>query len=123
VFREDGNGEWQQVGGFTDAPNAFAAHPAPAGNGRFTIPKSWATARTLSWYSNGVVAIDLSDPTQPARVGQFVPDTSNRHANSFEVGPAEVWGVAVDPTGVVNASHMRTGLWILSPIGPASPAR
>src|SRR6266511_3938385 len=65
---------------------------------------------------------DVSDPTQPERVGQFVPDTSRRHANSLGVGPAEVWGVAIDPeTGIVYASDMRTGLWIVKPTGPAAP--
>ena len=74
-----------------------------------------------SWYSNGIVAIDLSDPTQPQQVGQFVPDTSKRHANSLGTGPAEVWGVAIDPeTGIVYASDMRTGLWIVQPTGAAA---
>jgi hypothetical protein len=83
-----------------------------------------ATDRAYSsWYSNGIVAIDVSDPTQPQRVGQFVPDTSRRHANSLGVGPAEVWGVAIDPeTRIVYASDMRTGLWIVQPTGPAAPS-
>jgi hypothetical protein len=56
-------------------------------------------------------------------VGQFVPDTSKRHANSLGTGPAEVWGVAIDPeTGTVYASDMRTGLWIVQPTGPATPS-
>ena len=64
-----------------------------------------------SWSSNGIVAIDDSDPTQPERVGQFVPDTSRRHANSLGVGSAEVSGVAIDPeTGIVYASDMRRPL-------------
>ena len=76
-----------------------------------------------AWYSNGIVALDLSDPTSPVMVGQFVPKTSNRHANSLGVGPAEVWGVAIDPeTGVVYASDMRTGLWIIQPVGDAEPS-
>ena len=124
VFREDGNSEWHQVGSFTDAPNAFGVHPAPAGKWSVHNTEVRGNRAYSSWYGNGVVAIDLSDPTQPARVGQFVPDTSNRHANSLGVGPAEVWGIAVDAeTGVVYASDMRTGLWIVKPIGRALPTR
>ena len=27
-----------------------------------------------AWYSNGIVAVAVSNPTAPTRVGQFVPD-------------------------------------------------
>jgi len=121
VFQENGSSEWQQVGRFTNAANAFGVHP--------TLPGSWSVHNTevlgnraySAWYSNGIVALDLSNPTAPTRVGQFVPDTSKRHANSLGVGPAEVWGVAIDPeTGIVYASDMRTGLWIVEPTGLAA---
>jgi len=121
VFRETAGSEWQQVGRFTDAPHAFGEHPTPTG--------SWSVHNTevrnnraySAWYSNGIVAIDISNPTNPRRVGQFVPNTSNRHANALGVGPAEMWGVAIDPaTGIVYASDMRTGLWIVQPTGPAA---
>jgi hypothetical protein len=68
------------------------------------------------------VALDLTDPTDPQLVGQFVPPTSARFGGSLGTGPAEVWGVAIDPeTGIVYASDMRTGLWIVEPTGPAAP--
>jgi len=93
------------------------------GVGRSITPRCSATAPTPRGYSNGIVAIEVSDPTQPQRVGQFVPDTSRRHANSLGVGPAEMWGLAIDPeTGIVYASDMRTGLWIIQPTGPAAPS-
>jgi hypothetical protein len=96
-----------------------------------TPPGSWSVHNTevlgdraySAWYSNGIVALDLSNPTSPEMVGQFVPNTSNRHANSLGVGPAEVWGVTIDPeTGIVYASDMRTGLWIIQPVGDAAPS-
>jgi len=122
VFREDASGEWQQVGRFTDAPNAFGAHPTPPGSWSVHNTEVLGNRAYSAWYSNGIVAIDLTNPTAPQRVGQFVPDTSRRHANSLGTGPAEVWGVAVDPaTGIVYASDMRTGLWIVRPTGPAAP--
>jgi hypothetical protein len=42
---------------------------------------------------------------------------------SLGTGPAEVWGVAIDPdTGIVYASDMRTGLWVIRPVGDAAPS-
>jgi hypothetical protein len=123
VFREDASSEWQQVGRFTDVPHAFGEHPTPLGSWSVHNTEVLGNRAYSSWYSNGIVAIDLSDPTRPVRVGQFVPKTSKRHANSLGVGPAEVWGVAIDPaTGIVYASDMRTGLWIVEPTGPAAPS-
>jgi hypothetical protein len=120
VFREDASGEWHQVGSFTDAPNAVGAYPSPPGQWSVHNTEALGSRAYSSWYSNGIVAIDLSTPTKPVRVGQFVPDTSARHANALGVGPAEVWGVAIDPeTGIIYASDMRTGLWIVRPTGPA----
>ncbi len=119
VYRETGATEWTQVGEFQ----------GPA-TGPDTPPGSWSIHNTetlgdrayVSWYSAGIVALDLGDPTSPSMVGQFVPDTSKRHANSLGVGPAEVWGVAIDQdTGIVYASDMRSGLWIVRPTGDAAP--
>lgn len=121
IFRETGSSEWQQVGQFTNAANAFGVHPTPPGSWSVHNTEVLGNRAYSAWYSNGIVALDLSNPTAPTRVGQFVPDTSKRHANSLGVGPAEVWGVAIDPeTGIVYASDMRTGLWIVEPTGSAA---
>ena len=119
VYAETGGSEWPQVGAFM----------GPA-IGPDTPPGSWSIHNTevlgdraySSWYSAGIVALDVSNPANPTQVGQFVPNTSRRHANSLGTGPAEVWGVAIDPaTGIVYASDMRTGLWIVQPTGAAAP--
>ena len=121
VFREDATNEWQQVGSFTGAPHAFGEFPTPPGSWSIHNTETLRQRAYSAWYSNGIVALDLTNPTSPAMVGQFVPDTSNRNANSLGTGPAEVWGVAIDPaTGIVYASDMRTGLWIVRPTGPAA---
>lgn len=121
VFQENGTSEWQQVGAFTNAPNAYGVHPTPPGSWSIHNTEVLGNRAYSAWYSNGIVAIDVSNPTAPTRVGQFVPDTSKRNANSLGTGPAEVWGVAIDPaTGIVYASDMRTGLWIVKPTGSAA---
>jgi hypothetical protein len=121
VFQETAGSEWTQVGRFTDAPHAFGEHPTPVGSWSVHNTEVRGNRGYSSWYSNGIVAFDLSDPTNPTKVGQFVPKTSARHANSLGVGPAEVWGVAIDPaTGIIYLSDMRTGLWIVRPTGPAA---
>ena len=71
----------------------------------------------MSWYSDGVRVVDASDPTsrsrwrtscrRPAKPGQAVDADvlSNK---------TQVWGVVVDEaTGLIYASDMNTGLWIL----------
>jgi hypothetical protein len=121
---DDGDGvlEFAQVGEFSDLPNVTGeAHPPPG---------SWLIHNTevngdraySAWYSHGVVALDVGDPTSPELVGQFVPPTENRRAGGFGPGPALVWGVAIDvDTGLIYASDMRGGLWIIQPTGPAAP--
>ena len=122
VFREDASNEWQQVGAFTGAPHAFGEHPTPPGSWSIHNTEVLGNRAYSSWYSNGIVALDLSTPTTPVMRGPFVPDTSRRNANSLGPGPAQMWGVAIDPaTGIVYASEMRTGLWIVRPIGPVAP--
>jgi hypothetical protein len=117
----DGVPEYTQVGSFDDVDHTSGE--------LFTPPGSWSVHNTevngdhaySSWYSNGIVALDLTNPAAPTMVGQFVPPTNDRFAGSLGHGPAEVWGVAIDPdTGIVYASDMRTGLWIVEPTGPAA---
>ena len=119
VYAETAGDEWSQVGEFMG--------PAEEPN---TPPGSWSIHNTevlgdraySSWYSAGIVALDVTNPASPAQVGQFIPDTSKRHANSLGTGPAEVWGVVIDQaTGTIYASDMRTGLWIVQPTGDAAP--
>jgi hypothetical protein len=121
VFQETAGSEWIQVGRFIDAPHAFGEHPTPTGSWSVHNTEVRGNRGYSSWYSNGIVAFDLSNPTNPTKVGQFVPRTSKRHANALGVGPAEVWGLAIDPaTGIIYLSDMRTGLWIVQPTGPAA---
>jgi len=70
----------------------------------------------VSWYSDGVRIVDLSDPRRPRPVGHFVPPPA-RDPQRFWVAPNGnhrfplVWGVAVSG-GLVYASDVNSGLWI-----------
>ena len=117
VFQEDigrdrdGDGvvELRQVGKFDELPNVAGTIDTP--------PGVWAVHNTevrgrraySSWYSNGIVALNLDTPAHPRRVGRFAPPDPL------------VWGVAIDPeTGILYVSDMRSGLWIVRPTGKAA---
>jgi hypothetical protein len=117
----DGIQEFAQVGKFDDAPNVVDDLSPPAGTWTIHNTEVNGDRAYSSWFSNGIVALDISTPTTPSMVGQFIPPTVPRFASSQGVGPAEVWGVAIDPeTGYIYASDMRTGLWIVEPTGDAA---
>jgi hypothetical protein len=128
VFQEtgelgpDGVTEFVQVGEFSDLPHVTGELVTPPGTWSVHNTEVLGNRAYSSWYSHGVVALDLSDPTAPARVGQFVPPTGQRKSGSLGVGAPEVWGVAIDPeTGLIYASEMRSGLWIVRPTDAAAP--
>jgi hypothetical protein len=117
----DGTPEYAQVGEFADLPHVQGELFPPPGTWTVHNTETLGDRAYSSWYSHGIVALDLSNPTSPDLVGQFVPPTNDRFAVSLGHGPAEVWGVAIDPeTGIVYASDMRTGLWIVEPTGDAA---
>lgn len=119
----DGVAEFHQVGSFSDLPHVTGELATPPGSWSIHNTEVHGDRAYSSWYSNGIVALDLTDPTSPGLVGQFVPPTQSRRAGGLGTGPALVWGVAVDPaTGTVYASDMRSGLWIVQPTGPAAPS-
>jgi myo-inositol-hexaphosphate 3-phosphohydrolase len=60
----------------------------------------------------------VSDPTNPHRVAYFVPPATENPVKpsqrSVLTNTTQVWGVVVDrATGLVYASDMNSGLWIL----------
>lgn len=130
VFQEsvatdaDGDGvlEFGQVGSFSDLPNVSDQLEPPPGDWGIHNTEVLGDRGYSSWYSNGIAALDLSDPTAPSLVGQFVPRASGARSSTFgtERYPL-VWGVVVDPeTGIIYASDMRSGLWIVQPEGDAA---
>ena len=66
----------------------------------------------LSWYSDGIRAVDLSTPRRPLEIGWFVGDEPLRN---------RVWGVHVQPEkqNLILASDINFGLYLLRPVAPA----
>lgn len=68
----------------------------------------------FSWYRQGVVLADVTDPRRPRVVARFLP-TPARDSGAIlcpESSCRAVWGVAVTPRYVL-ASDMLSGLWVL----------
>ena len=112
----------QPVGAEADrlyrTPNSTDTTDVAAGD--YVIHNNFLVGTTsyTSWYSDGVRVIDLSDPTAPKEVAYFVPPATTNPVKPSQRGvlsnTTQVWGVVVDEaTGLVYASDMNSGLWIL----------
>ncbi len=116
----------QQVAVFDDLPNVHRLAPPP---GEWTIHNNEVVGDRsyISWYSNGIVAIDLSPlngavPADPVMVGQFIPTGLPSQTYSFPDGVPSVWGVFYRASdGLIFASDLSSGLWIVRPTGAAAP--
>lgn len=69
----------------------------------------------FSWYRQGVVAADVSDPAAPRVLARFLPPEAPDREKLFCPGEActAFWGVYVMPDRTVLASDMLGGLWVL----------
>jgi hypothetical protein len=72
----------------------------------------------MSWYSDGIRVVDASNPRVLQEVAYFVPPSANNPVKPSQRGvlsnAPQVWGVAYDEaTGLIYASDMNSGLWIL----------
>jgi hypothetical protein len=106
-----------QIGEYR-TPNSMGG--ATPGSGDYTIhnPYVVGTDVYISWYSDGVRVVDASDPTSPEEVAYFVPPAGKNPVKPSQRGvlsqTPQVWGVVVDEgTGLIYASDMNSGLWIL----------
>jgi hypothetical protein len=95
-----------QVSQFDDVPNINDLTKASDGFWSIHNTEVSGSIAYSSWYSNGIVALDLSDVESIEMVGQFVPP-----GEPF----AEVWGVAIGDDGLIYASDLGSGLWIIRP--------
>jgi hypothetical protein len=77
-------------------------------------PKLAGRFAFFSWYRQGVVAADVSNPSEPRIVARFLPRPTRDEEGMLCEGRScrAVWGVYVTPTFVL-ASDIVGGLWIL----------
>ncbi len=94
------------------APGTYTAHN-PLVIGNYAL---------VSWFSDGVRLLDLSDPTNPREVDAFVPPAVPDPQNLpiFPPNAAMVWGVAL-AGDVVLISDVHGGLYVLRLSGIALP--
>ena len=107
----------KQIGSYR-TPNS--SDSTDVGAGDFAIHNNFLVGTTsyTSWYTDGVRVIDLSIPSKPKEVAYFVPPATTNPVKPSQRGTltnqTQVWGVVVDEaTGLVYASDMNSGLWIL----------
>jgi hypothetical protein len=107
----------EQIGQFR-TPNSLGL--GAQGSGDYSIHNALVVGTDvyMSWYSDGVRVVDTSDPAHPTEVAYFVPPAGQNPVKPPQRGVLsqmpQVWGVAVDAaTGLIYASDMNTGLWIL----------
>jgi hypothetical protein len=106
-----------QVGEYR-TPNSLGTDDQGAGDYVIHNPLLIGTDVYASWYSDGIRVIDVSNPRAPREVASFVPPAVQNPVKPAQRGTltntTQVWGVAVDEaTGLVFASDMNSGLWIL----------
>jgi hypothetical protein len=106
-----------QIGEYR-TPNSLGTDDQAAGD--FVIHNNFLLGTDVysSWYTDGVRVVDTSDPNHPVEVAYFVPPAGNNPVKPSQRGTlsntTQVWGVVVDEqTGLIYASDMNTGLWIL----------
>ena len=98
--------------------NSLGSSDPGAGDYVIHNPLVIGTDVYISWYTDGVRVVDASDPRQPREVAYFVPPAGQNPVKPAQRGiltnTAQIWGVVVDEaTGLVYASDMNSGLWIL----------
>jgi hypothetical protein len=111
----------KQIGEYR-TPNSLGTNDEAAGD--FVIHNNYLVGTTVyaSWYTDGVRVIDVSNARAPKEVAYFVPPAGDNPVKPSQRGvltnTTQVWGVVVDEaSGLVYASDMNTGLWILRRTG------
>lgn len=106
-----------QIGEYR-TPNSLGADSQAAGDYSIHNALVVGTDVYMSWYSDGIRVVDANDPRALREVAFFVPPSANNPVKPSQRGvlsnAPQVWGVAYDAsTGLIYASDMNSGLWIL----------
>jgi hypothetical protein len=113
------------VGGFSLPENDPACAALPEADAVFTAhnPLVIGHLAFVSWYAGGLQALDLSQPSHPARLGLFVPDGTGPIGGSpYGRYPVQVWSYPILRQGLIYVSDIRTGLYTLRYTGPGAEA-
>ena len=110
-----------QIGEYR-TPNSLGTADPAAGDYTIHNPLVVGTDVYISWYSDGIRVVDAKKPRSPREVAFFVPPAVKNPVKPSQRGvlsnTTQVWGVAYDhDTGLVYASDMNSGLWILRRTG------
>jgi len=107
----------KQIGEYR-TPNSLGSDDQAAGD--YVLHNNFLVGTTVyqSWYTDGIRVVDVSNPRAPREVASFVPPATTNPVKPSQRGTltntTQVWGVVVDEaTGLVYASDMNSGLWIL----------
>lgn len=107
-----------QVGQFkTD----HAASPNRPRKGDYSIhnPLVVGDKAYLSWYSDGVRVVDISNPATPVEQAFLVPPAAKDPLRVLPFAP-EVWGVVADERSCVYLSEMNFGLYVVRETGASA---
>lgn len=73
----------------------------------------------ISWYSDGVVVLDISDPYNPIEIGRYTQSGAAFEAGN--AGPQDVWGIYKESGSPrIFASDRNGGLYVLKELGKGS---
>lgn len=76
----------------------------------------------LSWYSDGVLVLDISDPYDPVETARYSP--GNDEFEEQNGGIQDVWGIYKEPRSPwIYASDRNGGLYVLKLLGSGSGRR
>jgi hypothetical protein len=89
-------------------------YPAPADQSfGYSAHNPWVHGDTayIAHYDGGIRAVDISDPARPREIGYLIP--AHRQAGAERLR-SSMWGVMTDERGLIYASDMINGLYILA---------
>ena len=98
---------------------ANSLDPGLASQGTWSVHNPEVVGNTVyvSWYSDGVRVIDISQPAAPREIGFWTGAGAPEHAPAVDI-----WGVAPH-RGLILASDRNHGLYILREAPPGRPSR
>jgi hypothetical protein len=100
--------------------------PRPSSSYSAHNPTATPSLVIMSWHSGGVQAIDVTDPSKPKQVGEFVPGIDQRPLAVVQEDPllsagqdkTAMWSYPIIRDGLIYLTDIRNGLYVLKYTGP-----